>query len=264
VVYTFDSVGIGTSIPGTKLHISGSVAGGLIRLGTNDPQIDFYQGTTATGFINTTGADFKMGTFSANNTGKAIIRVNGGDRFTVAPDGNVGIATVDPLARLHIASGSDASLTTNGFMMLGSEASGNIVIDNNEIIARNNGAISTLFLQNSGGPVQIGSTGVPTGYLLSVAGKAICTELRVQLTGAWPDYVFDDKYKLPSFDKLRQYISENKHLPNIPAAKDVEKSGIEVGDMQRRMMEKIEELTLYILELEKKVGALEKKAGVGN
>jgi hypothetical protein len=261
VVYTFDSVGIGTSLPATKLHISSSAAGAVLRLGTNDPQIDFYQGSTATGFINTSGADFKMGTFSSNNTGKAIIRVNGGDRLIVAPDGNVGIATADPLTRLHIATGQDAGLvnTQNGFVMLGTEAGSNVVIDNNEIIARNNGAISTLFMQNNGGQVQIGSTAVPTGYTLSVAGKAICTELRVQLTGAWPDYVFDEKYQLPSFDRLRQYIQDNKHLPNIPAAKDVEKSGMEVGDMQRRMMEKIEELTLYVLQLEKKVSELEKR-----
>jgi hypothetical protein len=258
VVYTFDSVGVGTSTPGTKLHING--INELLRLGSSNPQISFYQGSTATGTLYLDANDLKLATYATNNTGKVMVRVNGGDRLTVAPDGNVGIATTTPLSRLHIASGDDASLTANGFMMLGSEASGNIVIDNNEIIARNNGATSTLFLQNNGGPVQIGSTAVPTGYLLSVAGKAICTELRVQLTGAWPDYVFDQKYKLPSFDKLRQYINENKHLPNIPAAKDVEKSGIEVGDMQRRMMEKIEELTLYVLELEKKVGALEKKS----
>ncbi len=261
VVWTSDSVGIGTSVPTTKLDIRSGTAGVLLRLGSNDPQIDFYQGGTPTGFVNTTGVDFKMGTFSSNNTGKAIIRVNGGDRLTVAPDGNVGIANNTPLTRLHIASGQDAGLTNtqNGFVMLGSEASSNVVIDNNEIIARNNGAVSTLFMQNNGGTVQIGNTAVPTGYTLSVAGKAICTELRVQLTGAWPDYVFDKKYKLPDFKTLRNYIKENKHLPNIPAAKDIEKSGIEVGDMQRRMMEKIEELTLYVLELEKKVTDLEKR-----
>ena len=59
--------------------------------------------------------------------------------------------------------------------------------------------------------------------------------------------------------QLEQFINTNKHLPNIPKAIDVEKSGIEVGDMQKRMMEKIEELTLYIIDLQKQVEELKKK-----
>jgi hypothetical protein len=261
VVYTTDSVGIGTTAPATKLHVIGISE--LIRLGNSNPQISFYQGTSPTGTLYLDANDLKLATYASNNTGKVIVRVNGGDRLTVAPDGNVGIVTTDPQARLHISSGQDAGLanTQNGFVMLGSATSANVVIDNNEIVARNNGASSTLFFQNNGGQVQIGGTAVPTGYTLSVAGKAICTELRVQLTGAWPDYVFSDSYKLPSFDRLRSYIAQNKHLPNIPAANDIEKSGMDVGDMQRRMMEKIEELTLYVLELEKKLRTLEKKTG---
>jgi hypothetical protein len=104
--------------------------------------------------------------------------------------------------------------------------------------------------------VQSGAT-LPAGYLLAVDGKIISEELKVQLSGSWPDYVFQDNYDLKSFDHLRSYIKENKHLPNIPAAAEVEKNGIEVGDMQRRMVEKIEELTLYILQLEERLKALE-------
>jgi hypothetical protein len=102
-------------------------------------------------------------------------------------------------------------------------------------------------------------TSIPAGYLLAVDGKIISEELKVQLSGNWPDYVFNEKYKLLSFDELRKYIAINKHLPNIPRAAEVEKNGIEVGDMQKRMMEKIEELTLYVLELERKLNLMEKK-----
>jgi hypothetical protein len=161
-------------------------------------------------------------------------------------------------------------------MMMGSGTGANLVIDNNEIIARNNtvasGSGADLFLQNDAGNVilcaneqggvgigVIAGTSIPAGYLLAVDGKIISEELKVQLSGDWPDYVFDKKYKLPSFTELRNYIAVNKHLPNIPAAADVEKNGIEVGDMQKRMMEKIEELTLYILKLEQEVTALKNK-----
>ncbi|MEP7144760.1 MAG: hypothetical protein ABI707_17890, partial [Ferruginibacter sp.] len=68
--------------------------------------------------------------------------------------------------------------------------------------------------------------------------------------------VFDDKYKLNSLDEVEKFILQNKHLPNIPSAKEVEEKGLHVGDVQKRMMEKIEELTLYIIEMKKEIAAL--------
>ena len=100
---------------------------------------------------------------------------------------------------------------------------------------------------------------IPAGFLLAVDGKIISEEVKVQLSGNWPDYVFDKKYKLLSFDELRKFIAANKHLPNIQAAAEVEKNGIELGDMQKRMMEKIEELTLYVLKLEEEIKKLKTK-----
>ena len=86
----------------------------------------------------------------------------------------------------------------------------------------------------------------------------MCEEVKVMLSGSWPDYVFDTKYKLPSLSDVEKYIKENKHLPNIPAASEIEANGMEVGDMQRKMMEKIEELSLYVIELKKELNALKK------
>ena len=274
VVYTFDSVGIGTTNPTAKLHVNSNTAGEVIRLGSADPQIGFYQSSTLTGFVNIAGTDFRMGTVAANNTGKAIIRVNGGDRFTVAPDGNIGIANNEPASQLHILGGTDAGLTANnnGFLMMGSAAGINLVLDNNEIQARNVVAGADLFIQNDGGNVILcgaeqGGVGIgvtsgasiPAGYLLAVDGKVLTEEVRVELSGDWPDYVFENNYQLTPFDKLRTYIAENKHLPNIPAAAEVAKNGFELGDMQKKMVEKIEELTLYVLQLEAEMKAMKKK-----
>lgn len=101
---------------------------------------------------------------------------------------------------------------------------------------------------------------IATGYSLSIHGKMICEEAKVQLYAAWPDYVFDNEYKLMPLKELEASIRQNKHLPNIPSAADINaQKGIELGDMNRRMMEKIEELTLYIIELDKKNSALTDK-----
>lgn len=101
--------------------------------------------------------------------------------------------------------------------------------------------------------------GTPTvGYALSVNGKIISEEVRVE-ADVWPDYVFQKNYPLISLSQLEQFISTNKHLPNIPAAKQVHKEGFGLGDMNRRLLEKIEELTLYIILQEKRLNTLQRQ-----
>ncbi|WP_396591855.1 discoidin domain-containing protein [Allomuricauda sp. R78024] len=113
---------------------------------------------------------------------------------------------------------------------------------------------STVWAESSGdisyttGNVGIGTNTIPTDYRLAVSGKIISEELKVQLQATWPDYVFKEGYDLPSLDEVQQHITEKGHLPNIPTAKVVMEHGIEVGEMHRLLLEKIEELTLYTLE----------------
>jgi len=89
--------------------------------------------------------------------------------------------------------------------------------------------------------------------MLAVDGKIIGEEMRIQNSNNWPDYVFAEEYDLMPLDELKQTIALQKHLPNIPPASVVEEEGILIGDMQKRMMEKIEELTLYILDLHESI-----------
>jgi hypothetical protein len=73
----------------------------------------------------------------------------------------------------------------------------------------------------------------------------------------FPDYVFAPSYRLMPLSELRTYINVNRHLPNIPTAEEVEENGVDLGEMNRLMMEKLEEMTLYILELEERISELE-------
>jgi hypothetical protein len=150
--------------------------------------------------------------------------------------------------------------------------------DTSLVIWSNSGANNYLVLQPSWGNTGIGtyspnaklhvngtqliggtSSRIATGYQLSVVGKIIAEEVKVQLYAAWPDYVFSNNYKLMPLEQLEQSINANKHLPNIPAAAEVEKNGISLGDMNKRLMEKVEELTLYIIDLNKKNNVLAEK-----
>ena len=88
-------------------------------------------------------------------------------------------------------------------------------------------------------------------------GKVICEELKVELEAAWPDYVFAPDYDLMPLRDLEKDIKKHRHLPGIPSASEVKREGIEVGDMQAKLLQKIEELTLYIIEQEKRIMQLE-------
>ena len=75
--------------------------------------------------------------------------------------------------------------------------------------------------------------------------------------GSVPDYVFAENYELLTIDKLAEYIKANSHLPNIPNAEEIETNGQDVGDLQLKLLEKIEELTLYIIDLERRMKKME-------
>ncbi len=94
----------------------------------------------------------------------------------------------------------------------------------------------------------------PTDYVfpgnrtLNVLGGVLADSVRVSLSSNWSDFVFDEGYKLPALEDLEHYIKKNKHLPDIPSAGEVKEKGIELGEMNAKLLEKTEELTLYILQ----------------
>ena len=99
--------------------------------------------------------------------------------------------------------------------------------------------------------LRVGGTAGATGYVAAINGKLIATEVRVQPQANWPDYVFGKDHVLLSLEELENSINANKHLPGIPSATEVKEGGIMLGEMQTKQMEKIEELTLYVIELGK-------------
>jgi len=86
-------------------------------------------------------------------------------------------------------------------------------------------------------------------------GHVFAQDMTIQLA-PFPDYVFAKEYELMSIKQLGDYISKNKHLPNMPTAKKVEKEGVSVGELQLKLVEKVEELTLYIIDLQKQINLL--------
>lgn len=106
------------------------------------------------------------------------------------------------------------------------------------------------------GNVGIGTTDTK-GYKLAVNGDAIFTKAKVKQYANWPDYVFHSTYRLRPLSELEKYVQQYKHLPDVPSAAEVEKNGLDLGDNQAVLLKKIEELTLYIIEQNKKIKELE-------
>lgn len=118
---------------------------------------------------------------------------------------------------------------------------------NNNLLAINSYGQNYLMVKGNGS-VGIGTTDTK-GYKLAVNGSGIFTKVKVKTFGAWPDYVFEDGFPLRSLDEVNTFIKLHKHLPDMPSAAEVNEEGIDLGEMNRKLLQKIEEQTLYIIKM---------------
>jgi hypothetical protein len=183
--------------------------------------------------------------------------------------GNLGIGTNTALDNAKLTVQTDANFSTGLLIRnpsasiefktyLGGPANGNAVsmgTTGNSPIAIYTNSANRMYISALGN-VGIG-TDNPT-YKLSVNGNIRTKEVLVE-SANWPDYVFDKKYVLAPLHEVEKYINENKHLPNIPSAEEIQNNGLKVGEVQNKMMQKIEELTLYVIELKKEIELLKQK-----
>jgi hypothetical protein len=216
------------------------------------------------------------GTTSTTNT--FLFRNSNGDTlFRMRDDGRMGISyNGSSYGRTVNISGTGINFYNTNDAFFGGAI---FPTDTSLVIWSNSGANNYLVLQPSWGNTGVGtytpnakfhvngtqligsnSANPATGYQLSVDGKIIAEEVKVQLSTSWPDYVFADDYRLLPIEELEKSIRQNKHLPNIPSAADVTaEKGIELGEMNRKLLEKVEELTLYIIQLKKENNSLEQR-----
>jgi len=191
-----------------------------------------------------------------------FLNVSYGQTNTFPPSGKVGIGTSTPTAALDVyglVQISGLNMTTPppdlsyGLFPFGGVGLGIFsgAIDPYQgigIWTNPNGTKKEVMRILSGGNVGIGTVN-PTEKL-SVNGKIRSHEIKVE-TANWPDYVFAKDYKLPSLQEIEQHIKDDGHLPGIPSAEEVKANGVDLGDMNAKLLKKIEELTLYLIDLKK-------------
>ncbi len=98
-----------------------------------------------------------------------------------------------------------------------------------------------------------GNLNLPSNYKLAVDGNIIAEKVKIKNSNVWPDFVFEPHYKLPDLLQIESFVKQNKHLPEIPTAAEVEKEGQDLGEMNRLLLKKVEELTLYLIEQKKQI-----------
>jgi len=177
-------------------------------------------------------------------------------------NGNYGFGTSSASAFFEVNKSTNNSWTAkiyngggDGQGLLVQSGYGGSQSSNNPTILRLEDGNGNLRMKvQSNGKVGIG-TASPDSKL-TVKGNIHAEEVKVDLSVPGPDYVFKEDYDLMSLAEIQNYIKKYGHLPNIPSAKEMEENGIQLGEMNMKLLEKIEELTLYILVQEKKMEAI--------
>jgi len=256
------NVGMGTTNPAAKLHVWGNLDDTRIQIekeGSGYAQFGY----------DTTGSYI----FERNASNPFRIYTGGQERMRFTSAGNVGIGTMNPGEKLAVNSGSinpiasflntnsayseifvGGSISSNGSLVMGFNQNndfGYLGVCGDDLIGAGQGLVIA-----DGGNVGIGTTNPQSK--LAVNGTITAQEVVVTLDG-WADYVFEDDYQSMPLDELEQSIKKNKHLPGIPSAEEVAANGVNVGEMQVKLLQKVEELTLYVIELKKENEQLKRR-----
>lgn len=196
----------------------------------------FGSGTIASGLFS---ASFGYATTASGATSFAV-----GEGTTAQPyDSFV-------LGRYNTISGTSGSwVATDPLFVIGNGSSTSVRSNAVTVLKNGNVGIGTALVNN------------PNSYKLAVNGTIGAKAVKVEITSTtWPDFIFNKGYnKLKTLKEVEQYILENGHLPEIPTAKEIETNGADIGELLKLQMKKIEELTLYIIEQNKRILVLEGK-----
>jgi hypothetical protein len=228
---------------------------------------EFYIGTGSRGSVTPTIYANMWGQVGiGTNTPNTMLHVAGGD---LEVDGRIGVNVWNPSVTVDARHGSAAEIrayttssNTAKLTVMNSLLQYNFTIDNAAMGHISAGSNNILNFQMSGGTPQTWmgqrpTSGTHTNFNFA-APKIVAKEIYVFTTG-WADYVFEDTYKLPALSDVEAFYKQNKHLPEIPTACQVEEEGISVGEMNMLLLKKVEELTLYVVEQQKEINELKAK-----
>jgi len=296
IFYSSGNVGIGTNTPNYELDIAGTLNATNILVNGTPLENSSSPWTTTGSDISFTTGDVDVATLNATEillNGTTLVSspwiVSGNDLSYTS--GNIGIGTAASGYALDVAgtinatnflingsplssgsspwttSGNDISYAT-GNVGIGTAASG-YALDVAGTINATNFLVNGAPLSSGSSPwttsgndisYATGNVGIGTsntqGYMFAVAGSMVAESVKVELEGNWPDFVFEKNYTLLSLKEVEAFINNNGHLPNVPSAEEIKNNGIDLGEMDATLLQKIEELTLHSIQQQKEIESL--------
>jgi hypothetical protein len=249
-----------------RMSIGTSSFSSLFTLNATDPMFQLKNDDVDKGFIQLSGSNLRVGTNASNTFGSFVVRTTGSDRMYVNYKGQMGLNVIPDDTRTALSIGQDENGNAGVELVYANSRRGMFSFNGtNTFLTSSSGGLylyrnsSYPLVCHADGNFSIGGNTTAFGYRLSVHGKAIATEFMVTPINAWPDYVFEPGYSLRSIMELKAYIAQNGHLPGIPSAATVAKDGIALGAMSKQLTEKVEELSLYIIQLKEEIDQLKKR-----
>jgi hypothetical protein len=285
------NIGIGTTAPAAMLHLSNTGATPFrverVNISQGNAFQLFFTSNPAAG-INV-GAGSAIFQITNPNSASDILFMPTPTThcMVMKQNGNIGIGTTSPVSALEISRSGGSSLRfysnswgdiesttamrphfaagTDFTLYEGAVGSGTLRLKVNGTTGYVGiGTGSPIALLTVNGKTLIGdptTVTLPGTYNLYVQNGILTEKLRVSVvnSGTWADYVFEKNYALKSLKEVEEFVKANKHLPEVPSACEVEESGVDMIEMDATLLKKIEELTLYIIEQDKRIEQLEKK-----
>jgi hypothetical protein len=261
-------VGIGTTSPLTTLNVAGgnwdlATTNGDFAIGNSTYRLKFGIATAGRG-----AGDARI--YTTGGTNRTILGSNDTDILAITPTG-VGVSTITPSGKLHIEhDGTDLNPhirihATGLYSRINWSTNTNANTWVAQSYLESATAADNYWRLEYGGSSRLhvagnGNIGIGTSTpdnKLDVLGVIRANEVIVE-TG-WADYVFQDDYKLKPLSEVEAFIKENKHLPSVPSAAKIQDKGAHVAELMTKMMEKIEELTLYSIEQKKEIDELKRR-----
>ncbi len=283
---SFGNMGVGTSSPISRIDARDN-SGNFVLLnldntsttGDRSSLIRLKSGNTTTSNVWLQGIGGTSNGLGLTNNQFYIENAGKGARMVIDTNGRVGFGTNTPNTAVVVNGGIKLGSSTVNSVEAGRLMFSETINSDNDtsycgVGFAYNGSTDILRLQNvcgtgtkanimgwhrSGNKVSIGNvTSLPGSYRLYVEGGIMTERLKVAVNNSanWADYVFADNYKLMPLEDVEAFVKEYKHLPNVPSAEQMVETGIDVATMDAKFMEKIEELTLYLIELKKEIKTL--------